>query len=663
VEVWQTLTAASGGDWDAFVVAVKDLYPGCEGADRYCRADLQYLVQDYRAKAMRSQDELGEYCRKFMKISVPLIANKKLADTERDAFFLDGFPRAIADQVRHRLSIIRADLHPDEAYPMEDVMDAAKFLLTGAALRELLANPQEGRDHSRQQGLSSAPRQPSGVVVKQEYSLQAQRAAQRHPGCAFCCDLTHYLSECEHVIAYLQAGKIIQGPNGRLCMPDGGPIPRVPGCNCMKESIDRLADSPATGANTFTRDPPPHMTAGILTVACPEGEVELEIEPSAFLSIVDDPEQSHHLYSTDPDFQPYFAKAWASYQADRTAKEKPRGKQVRFDGIEIPIRPSGQGKSRTATVEDEIVSPELQEARMTTAEVPQRPSAPSTAATSAASAAPPSSSSSPSRPIAANPLPPNQYRYSFPLEDETAPKRVLERVLEASIPVPVKDLFAVSPDFRKQFHDMTTTKRVTAPLVAHASMPTVCMHELSGRNPGSVAQEYGDRVLKNDDGLIVAHHSLPLRCLEPKVNGTDKTINCILDSGSEIIAMPRPIWESIGLPIRSDHLMNMTSVNTQTDTTLGVLENLRLNFGADDVCVQVQILPRANFNMLLGRPFHCLMSATTDDFPDGSQNITLRDPNTGKEYKLPTRPWTEGCPCCKRGIHCSNHQSIVEMGF
>ncbi|KIJ15053.1 hypothetical protein PAXINDRAFT_12312, partial [Paxillus involutus ATCC 200175] len=181
-EVWQTLTAASGGDWDAFVVAVKDLYPGCEGADHYCHADLQYLVQDYRAKAMRSQDELGEYRRKFMKISAPLIANKKLADTERDAFFLDGFPRAIADRVRHRLSIIRADLHPDEAYPMEDVMDAAKFLLTGAALRELLANPQEGRDHSRQQGSSSAPRQPSGVVVKQEYSLQAQRAAQRHPG-------------------------------------------------------------------------------------------------------------------------------------------------------------------------------------------------------------------------------------------------------------------------------------------------------------------------------------------------------------------------------------------------------------------------------------------------------------------------------------------------
>jgi hypothetical protein len=64
------------------------------------------------------------------------------------------------------------------------------------------------------------------------------------------------------------------------------------------------------------------MTAGILTIACHEGEVELEIEPSAFLSAVDDPAQSHPPYSTDPDFQPYFAKAWASYKANRTVKEK-----------------------------------------------------------------------------------------------------------------------------------------------------------------------------------------------------------------------------------------------------------------------------------------------------------------------------------------------------
>jgi hypothetical protein len=82
--------------------------------------------------------------------------------------------------------------------------------------------------------------------------------------------------------------------------------------------------------------------------------------------------------------------------------------------------------------------------------------------------------------------------------------------------------------------------------------------------------------------------------------------------------------------------MTMSSANTSTDATVGVLKNLALNFGPGKVCVQVQVLARANFDLLLGRPFHCLMSATTNDYPDGNQDITLRDPNSGKEYKLPT---------------------------
>ncbi|KIK76911.1 hypothetical protein PAXRUDRAFT_17860 [Paxillus rubicundulus Ve08.2h10] len=314
-EVWLTLTAASGRNWDAFVAAVKDLYPGCEGGNRYCRADLQYLVQDYCSKPMRSQDDLGEYRRRFLKISAPLIANKKLADTERDTFFLDGFPRAVANWVRHRLSIIRADLHPDNTYPIEDVIEAAKFLLTGAALRELLARPDD-----RGRGALPAPHQPSGSVVKQEYTLQTQRVMPRSLGCAFCVDPSHYIRDCPHVDAYLKAG--------------------------------------------------------ILTIACPEGEVELEIEPSAFLSMVDDPEQSMSPYSTDPDFQPYFAQAWASYQADRSAKDRPRRKWVQFNGVEVPAHPSGLGNLCAATVADEIVSPEVQEARENTVKVPSRPSTP-----------------------------------------------------------------------------------------------------------------------------------------------------------------------------------------------------------------------------------------------------------------------------------------------
>ena len=82
---------------------------------------------------MHSQDDLGEYTRKFTKFTVILIANRKLSEMEHDIMFLAGFPTSLQDRVRHRLAIVKPDVHPDDPYPMDDVIAAAKFLLTGSA--------------------------------------------------------------------------------------------------------------------------------------------------------------------------------------------------------------------------------------------------------------------------------------------------------------------------------------------------------------------------------------------------------------------------------------------------------------------------------------------------------------------------------------------------
>ena len=179
-----------------------------------------------------------------------------------------------------------------------------------------------------------------------------------------------------------------------------------------------------------------------------------------------------------------------------------------------------------------------------------------------------------------------------------------------------------------------------------------------------MSREYGNHILHNEDGLIITHHNLPLHCLDAKAGASKLTINCILDSRSEIVTIPKQVGKAgVTYCICFDHTMTMASTNTNTDVTLGVLENLALNLRSGKVCLQVQVLARTNFDFLLGRPFHCLMSATTDDFPDRGQNITLCNPNSKKEYKLPTRPWRKGCSHCQKDIKCSNHQSIVEMGF
>ncbi|KIO04673.1 hypothetical protein M404DRAFT_26136 [Pisolithus tinctorius Marx 270] len=140
-KVWQTLleAAPAADDWDAFVAAVKGLYPGCEGDNHYCHTDLQYLVKEYQSKPMQNQDNLGEYQWKFAKISALLIKTKKLAETERDSMFLNSFPRAIADCICHCLSIVCTDLHPDDPYPLAEVVKATKFLLTGSALCSMVS--------------------------------------------------------------------------------------------------------------------------------------------------------------------------------------------------------------------------------------------------------------------------------------------------------------------------------------------------------------------------------------------------------------------------------------------------------------------------------------------------------------------------------------------
>ena len=76
-EVWQMLPEATANlaDWADFVTATKKLYPRCEGANQYCHTDIQYLVGDYHMKVMHSQDDLGEYTRKFTKFAVILITN------------------------------------------------------------------------------------------------------------------------------------------------------------------------------------------------------------------------------------------------------------------------------------------------------------------------------------------------------------------------------------------------------------------------------------------------------------------------------------------------------------------------------------------------------------------------------------------------------------
>jgi hypothetical protein len=90
--------------------------------------------------------------------------------------------------------------------------------------------------------------------------------------------------------------------------------------------------------------------------------------------------------------------------------------------------------------------------------------------------------------------------------------------------------------------------------------------------------------------------------------------------------------------------LNMESVNMTCDSTLGIIENVPLNFGMGPMYFQVQVTVRTNFDVLLGLPFFKLTSCRMFNLPDGKQDILLTDPNVQKELCIPTLPWVKRSP-------------------
>ncbi|KAF9232558.1 hypothetical protein BU15DRAFT_67348 [Melanogaster broomeanus] len=311
----------------------------------------------------------------------------------------------------------------------------------------------------------------AGGTVKQEVNLQNHEHTFNGE-CHFCTIWGHKIPDCKTAATYVGAGKLFWGSDRHLYLPQGRKIHvtlTAGACSRALTIVTTPVAATTSATSSFVRDPPPHVTAGILSVTGPEIEVELEIESSAYMGTSTDYTWERGPDVDDPAFQPYVAAAWANFQNDMAGdRSGNRGKRVCFDGVEIPARPrprpgpSQSGATQTTRQPKEILSPEVQAAAGQG--VPRTAMPPALGATSGTTSRPDTSASRP---------PP---AYSFPLEDETAPKQVLDRVLESTVPVPVKDLFAVSPDFWKQFRDMTTTKRVATGVVQDASI-TIASYE------------------------------------------------------------------------------------------------------------------------------------------------------------------------------------------
>ncbi|KAJ8695797.1 hypothetical protein PTI98_005724 [Pleurotus ostreatus] len=100
--------------------------------------------------------------------------------------------------------------------------------------------------------------------------------------------------------------------------------------------------------------------------------------------------------------------------------------------------------------------------------------------------------------------------------------------------------------------------------------------------------------------------------------------------------MRRDVFDNLGLLIDIDKFITMESANLSSNQTIGLAHNVKMSLGPVDLYVQAQIVNDAPYEVLLGRPFFCLTSAVTRDYPDGRQDLTIHDPNSSRRFLIPT---------------------------
>lgn len=290
------------------------------------------------------------------------------------------------------------------------------------------------------------------------------------------------------------------------------------------------------------------------------------------------------------------------------------------------------------------------------------------------------------------------FKRQAPIEEEESARRIMEELLNAKFTTSLKDLASISPQAREYLRKMITKKKIAVEpktseledqLLSLIDLMTEQRQEqivqmcalleeeeearedecapaedtreyldldslpvahffvaegLEGIPDGSlVARDPVEQYLNSlDEGeeprpIIVARESVALRTVYPVIHKSARA-EVLLDTGSQICSMDRVVARNLGISWDPDVVINLQSANRTTEKTLGLARNVEFDFGGVTAYLQLHIIQRPAYQVLLGRPFDVTMTSEVANHSNGDQTLTIRDPNTGKKMTLATYP-------------------------
>ncbi|GBE80069.1 hypothetical protein SCP_0212720 [Sparassis crispa] len=577
--------------YEQFKTAVIALYPGAEDDRRYTQSDLTQIVQAARMRGVSSRAEEGQYYRDFTRVALFLLSRGRLSTYERDRLYLEGFE------------------NPDNPYAISEVHSAAQHILSGsgsASSAVAVSKPStgmvklEGNEMDAMWFLANVLQQVmrtsgGGQAPVSQANIQAVVAQNPLPqalhACNFCLAIDHFMRNCPRIEDYIRVRKINRDALSRIILPNGWFVPRDLLGRSMAEHIDAWHDM--YPGNLFGDGPGP--SAAPLPNVSRDGRDQ----PLHMVSLWEITKEA--LNPKEPSSVYIEECLDDSVTSVLEANVAPKKKTVRFDDSaarKSAKRPPGVLASQ---VPASILKPT---------------SDPSAAPRRGAKASLPSLPSLGNRTM--------QYSYKMPVEDNMNVQDIFECIQnEVRISLTHRELMALCPEIHKLEKEEITAKQVAM------------MGSFEAADGEEVAEALLVDVSDGGGPLVVADDSLPLRAIDALVEGKESA-ECILDQGSQIIAMQRDIWERIGSALQSEKTLNMESANMGINQMLGCLANIRFGFGEMELYLQAHVLNDAPFEALLGQPFFTLTACKTLDFTNGEQHITLHDPNTRQVVTLLT---------------------------
>ena len=689
-QIWKTFPEYTNAakTYQEFKAAILIHYPDASGDYVYSLRDMDLLIGERQRLGISNTVDLADYHLKFLAITSWLIQKQQLGTLEQQRGYLRGFQPRLLGAINNRLQMKDPDHHPNIPHTVQDVYEAARFILqsaTTAPQNYFAPTPSNVNPPFVPDGVVSIAKKEPSVKQEDLSSLfteftktiveainQNSNRSRYNPNpsssdstpssrtCNFCGG-AHYIRECEKVDELIRAGKCKRNVEGKVVLPSGAYVPRdIPG-TLLSERIEEWHRrnpnqlAAATLLHTIDHpDPVTTYTAQTTTINRP-----FQLSTSDRIATIE--AELYNLRARNPKFVPLIrtrAQKASAHTADETEEEDAAA-----------VRAARQ--PQVVEAEDEV--PPVKEAQVNSkhADSPQPDSTPEHPYRNAKDAAyaPPIDRNigTPAKNPAFSKNDP-AYKTLPAVHDPLIAADVYKRSMDAPITITQRELLSLSPEVRSQVREVTTTRRIpTVPPVVNqnslhlsdeldkdnATDPSAdvlisrpcCTH---GRVPPKGAIIIDDPIERyyrslppgetpDPNRLIIAKESSAVRSIFAVIDSTQRK-ECILDPGCQIVAMSEDTCHDLSLVYDPAIKLNMQSANGNTDWSLGLARNVPFTIGAITLYMQVHIIRSPAYDILLGRPFDILTESIVRNFSNEDQTVTITDPNTGQRYTIPTFP-------------------------